>query len=64
MIEHALATALSEVESQGVRGRDVTPRILSHVQRLTGGAATGANIALLEHNAHVAGQLAAALSVV
>ena len=62
--EHALASALSEVESQGVRGREVTPRILARMQRETGGVATHANIALLEHNAHVAGQLSAALSAV
>ena len=60
--EHALASALSEVESQGVRGREVTPRILARMQQLTGGAATSANIALLEHNAYVAGQLSAALA--
>ncbi len=62
--EHALAAALAEVGSQGVRGRDVTPRILARMQRETGGAATRSNIALLEHNAHVAGQLSAALSAV
>jgi pseudouridine-5'-phosphate glycosidase len=60
--EHALSAALAEVESQGVRGRAVTPHILASMQQLTGGAATTANVALLEHNAHVAGQLSAALA--
>jgi pseudouridine-5'-phosphate glycosidase len=60
--EHALSSALAEVESKGVRGRDVTPRILAAMQQATGGAATRANVALLEHNAQVAGSLAAVLS--
>jgi pseudouridine-5'-phosphate glycosidase len=60
--EHALAQALAEVETEGVRGRAVTPRILARMQQATGGAATRSNIALLEHNAEVAGQLAVALT--
>lgn len=60
--EHALAQALAEVESQGVRGRAVTPFILARMQELTGGAVTRSNVALLEHNAQVAGSLAVALA--
>ena len=59
--ERAISEALEEVRAQGVGGRGVTPALLDRMQRLTGGAATRTNIALLESNARVAGELAAAL---
>ena len=62
LYEHALSSALADLEAKGVRGRAVTPHILARIQQVTGGAATRSNVALLEHNAHVAGMLAAALS--
>ncbi len=62
LYERALQSALDEAAAHGVRGRDVTPRILQSMQRATGGAATDSNLALLLDNARVAGELAAALS--
>jgi len=61
-VEGALASALAALESEGIRGREVTPRLLGALERATGGATTRANVALLHHNARVAGELAAALA--
>ena len=62
--DRALERALGRVQKQGIRGRGVTPAILEAIQEATGGRATASNIALLEHNATVAGGLAVALAAV
>ncbi len=59
--ERALAAAFAEVGSQGSGGRGVTPALLERMQRLSGGATTRTNSALLTSNARVAGELAVAL---
>ena len=60
--DRAMERALARVQKQGIRGRGVTPAILEAIQEATGGRATTSNIALLEHNATVAGGLAVALA--
>ena len=60
--DRAMARALERVEKLGIRGRGVTPAILEAIQEATGGRATASNVALLEHNATVAGGLAVALA--
>ena len=60
--DRALERALARVQKLGIRGRGVTPAILEAIQEATGGRATASNIALLEHNATVAGGLAVALA--
>jgi pseudouridine-5'-phosphate glycosidase len=60
--ERALATALSEAESQGVRGRSVTPFLLERLRALSEGESVRANLALLTNNARVAARLARALA--
>ena len=60
--DRALSGALELVQSQGIRGRNVTPRILEYMQTATGGRVIDANIALLIDNARVAGELAVALA--
>jgi len=62
--DRAMERALARVQKQGIRGRGVTPAILEAIQEATGGQATASNIALLEHNATVAGGLAVALAAV
>ena len=62
--DRAMARALARVQKQGIRGRGVTPAILEAIQEATGGKATASNIALLEHNATVAGGLAVAMAAV
>jgi pseudouridine-5'-phosphate glycosidase len=60
--EQALAAALADAAARDVRGRAVTPFLLDRVRELTEGRSVFSNRALLRHNAHVAGQLAAELS--
>jgi pseudouridine-5'-phosphate glycosidase len=60
--DRAMERALARVQKQGIRGRGVTPAILEAIQEATGGKATSANIALLEHNATVAAGLAVTLA--
>lgn len=54
-----LARAMREAESLGVRGRDVTPFILSALHRLSDGRTLQANLALVRSNVSLAAQLAA-----
>lgn len=67
--EHELPRAdwgrwLAEAEREALGeagGRDVTPRTLAALHRLSGGATLRANIALVRANARLAGELAAAM---
>jgi pseudouridylate synthase len=59
--DHALATALADAGRAGIVGRAVTPFLLDRVRDLTEGQSLFSNRALLEHNARVAAELAAAL---
>ena len=59
-IERALDTALEDAKNHGVRGGAVTPYLLTAVERATEGRTLAANIALLEANAALAGQIAVA----
>jgi pseudouridine-5'-phosphate glycosidase len=61
-IERALDTALDDARRHGVRGGSVTPYLLTAVERATEGRTLPANIALLEANAALAGEIAVALS--
>ncbi len=60
--EEALKEALDEAERRGVRGRELTPFLLSRVAERSGGATLKANTALLENNARVAADIAVALA--
>lgn len=61
LVEEATAAALNAATAKGVRGAAVTPFLLSEVQRRTQGASVQTNLALLESNASLAGQIASAL---
>ncbi|HKQ57022.1 MAG TPA: pseudouridine-5'-phosphate glycosidase [Candidatus Eisenbacteria bacterium] len=61
LYETALATALAEAAERKVRGRDVTPFLLDRIRELTEGKTVFSNLALLAHNARVAGRLSGAL---
>jgi pseudouridine-5'-phosphate glycosidase len=61
-MEKAIASALREAEAQNVRGKAVTPFLLSRVSALTGGESKTANLALLENNARVAAEIAKAIT--
>ena len=60
-IDDVIAHALGEAEVQGVKGKAVTPFLLSRVAEMTGGASLKANLALLENNAKVAAEIATVL---
>ena len=59
--EDAIQEALAEAERSGIRGKAITPFLLERVSRSTGGESLRANVALLENNARVAAELAAAM---
>jgi pseudouridine-5'-phosphate glycosidase len=61
--DRVLQTALADAARAGVRGAALTPYLLDHLHRGTAGASLAANIALVLANAQLAGQVAAARSV-
>jgi len=61
-ISGAIDRALAEAGSGGFRGKEITPFLLARVKELTGGASLAANLALLAHNARLAGRIAVALA--
>ncbi|ACG73489.1 Indigoidine synthase A family protein [Anaeromyxobacter sp. K] len=62
VVEAAIAAALEDARGRGIRGKAVTPFLLEAVSRATRGRARTANLALLERNASVAGEVAVALA--
>ncbi len=60
--ERAIAEAVVEARMQGVRGAASTPFLLAAVEKATGGRSLAANLALLENNARLAGEIAVALA--
>jgi pseudouridine-5'-phosphate glycosidase len=58
----AISQAIAESEAAGIHGPASTPWVLDRVAQITGGASVRANLALIEHNASVAAQLAVALA--
>jgi pseudouridylate synthase len=63
-IDGAIVSALAEADARGVAGKAVTPFLLDHINRLTGGRSLAANVALVKHNAEVGAQVAAALAAI
>lgn len=62
VINKAIEEALSMADEQGVIGKAITPFILAHVSKATGGESLAANVALVENNARVGAQIAKAYS--
>ena len=52
-----------QARKEGVRGAAVTPYLLNAIAKETGGRSLAVNVALLEQNASLAGQLAAAVAM-
>jgi len=63
-VEEATQRAIEEGDSKGIKGKDITPFILSRVAKLTEGDSLRANIALIKNNAAVASRIAVALSAI
>jgi len=61
-VESVLRTALRQAEVAGVRGKELTPYLLSRLVDLSGGETLRANLALLRNNAHVAAEIARAFA--
>ena len=61
-IEACLKAALDACARDGVTGGAVTPYVLGRLEQETGGESVGANLALAEHNADVAAQVAMAVA--
>lgn len=63
-IENCVQEALKETEIQRIRGKDITPFILSRVHHTTRGASLRSNIALVKHNALVGSLIAKELATI
>jgi pseudouridine-5'-phosphate glycosidase len=61
-IERALEAALGACEALRIRGKAITPFLLSRMERATGGKTLEANRALLVNNAGIAARIAANLA--
>lgn len=62
VIETAIQEALVEASRRNIRGKDVTPFVLSQVNELTKGASLMSNIALINNNASVGASIAVELA--
>jgi len=62
MIAAAIESGLAAAATRGIRGREVTPFLLTHVAAATDGRSQVANMALVRDNAAVAGRIAVALA--
>lgn len=60
--DRVLRSALAAAEAEGVRGKDVTPFLLAHVQKATGGASVAVNLDVARGNITLAGEVATAWS--
>ena len=60
-LERILSDALELAEKQNIRGKEITPFLLSQMSEKSAGKTLRANIALLENNARIAAKIAAAL---
>lgn len=61
-IEPAIAQAVTEAETRGLRSAEVTPFLLTRIAQLTGERSLRTNLALLHNNAAVAAKIAVALA--
>ena len=61
-MEAHIARALTDADAAGVKGKDVTPFLLSRILELTDGASLTTNIALVKNNARLAAEIAVALA--
>jgi pseudouridine-5'-phosphate glycosidase len=60
--DRGIADALAAAAEAGVRGKDVTPFVLAHLHRASGGATLDVNVRLVLRNAGLAARIAVALA--
>ncbi len=58
MIEQAISKALKEAKEKQIKGKEITPFLLSRIEQITGGDSLKANIELVHNNARVGTDLA------
>ena len=63
-LEEMLEEVLHLADKNGVRGKEITPFLLSQLSERSGGQTLEANIALLENNARVAAEIACAAAAI
>jgi pseudouridine-5'-phosphate glycosidase len=61
VVQDAVQGCIHQAEAEEVKGKEVTPFLLSCLAQKTGGASLEANLALLESNAALAADIAVAL---
>lgn len=61
-LESMLDTLVQDAEEYGIRGKELTPFLLSEMSTRSGGRTLAANIALLKNNARIAAEIAVAIS--
>ena len=59
-INSALQQVEQEAQEQAIRGKNLTPFLLSRLSEITEGATLHANLALLRNNARIAAEIAKA----
>lgn len=62
LINQAITDALREASGQGIKGKQITPFLLSKIKGITAGKSLQSNIELVYNNAKVGAQIAAAYS--
>ena len=62
IMEEHIVLALDAAARAGVRGKDITPYLLSYIAKHTNGESLGANIALIKNNAALGAKIAASLA--
>jgi pseudouridylate synthase len=61
-LEEVLSESLTLADRQNIRGKEITPFLLSQMSEKTAGKTLATNIALLQNNAQIATEIAVALS--
>lgn len=61
-LDAVLARALADCEAAGIQGAAVTPFVLARIGEATAGRSVPANLALAEHNARIAAEIAVAIA--
>ncbi len=61
LMEKTIAEAVAEAERQGIRGKAITPFLLTKIENLTGGKSLQTNIELVLNNARLGGEIAVCL---
>lgn len=62
VINKAIISAVKEAEAKGVKGKEITPFLLSRIKDVTGGKSLESNIELVFNNAKLAARIAGALA--